>query len=81
MDLSDYVVLSTEDLLELQAEACTPATTGERVAGSLQTIAIVSAIGAVVVASSWGRAKAQDWRDNKKARRTVQIYRDTGITV
>ena len=71
MNLENSVILPREDFVELQeaAWAQTPATLGERVAGTVQTSLVCFGIAAAVTAGTWGWAKALDWKDERRLAR------------
>lgn len=74
MNLENSVILPREDFVELQeaAWAQTPATTGERVASTVQTTIICFAAAAAVTAGTWGWAKACDWKDERTLARAKE---------
>lgn len=69
----DHVALPREDYIELTSAAYdqTPATVGERVGSTVQTTAMVLGLSAAVTAGTWGWAKAVDWLEERRLRRTL----------
>lgn len=72
MDLSNSVIMPREDFYELQASACTPATTSQRIAGTIQTAVIFGSLSAAFTAGVWSWAKAVDWLEERQLQRKMR---------
>lgn len=72
MDLSNSVIIPREDFFELQAEALTPLSAGQRIAGTIQTTVIFGAMSAASVAGVWGWVKATDWLEERRFQRAMR---------
>lgn len=72
MDLSNSVILPREDFYELQTSALAPMSTGQRIAGTIQTTVIFGAMTGVAVATVWSWAKATDWLEERQFQRAIR---------
>lgn len=71
----DHVAMPRDDYYELQAAADNqpPMSTGQRVASTVHSTAVVIGIAAAVTAGSWGWAKAVDWLEDRRLKRDLML--------
>lgn len=80
MDFSNSVILPREDFIELQENALTPLSAGQRIAGTVQTTIIFGALTAASVAGVYGWAKIMDWLEERRFQRTMRKNAQTTTT-
>lgn len=69
----NYVVLPREDFHELNTAAHDDPTVAERVASTTQTFFVFGALAAGVSGAAFGIAKATDWLENRRFKRTHRL--------
>jgi len=74
MELNEnHVVLPREDFIELNTAANTDPTVADRVASTTQTFFVFGALAAGVTGAAYGIAKATDWLEERRYKRTVRL--------
>ncbi len=76
MDLTNHVILTTEDFRELQYAAfdkpALPKTTGDRIGTAAQTTLVYAGFAATFGAACWAWAKASDYLEEKNFQRRLR---------
>jgi hypothetical protein len=74
MEISEnHVVLPREDFHELNTAAHDDPSVGTRVASTTQTFFVFGALAAGVTGAAFGVAKATDWLEERRTKRTIRL--------